>query len=144
MPEQPPISDMHVFPLTREDGRLVLLREADHLLRRFGQLDLLDLAAGSKTEFALRAEADRFLFPIAGDCRVELIDLREASPTRGRRASLQFSALEPQGVLVPFGVACSLQAEAACRLIALATHAQPHPGDRAASADELQAYSALQ
>jgi hypothetical protein len=137
--EQQPISDMHIFPLTREDDRLILLREVDHLLRRFGQLEVLDLAAGSKTEFTLRAEADRFFFAIEGNCRVELIDLREASPTRDARASLALAAADPHGLLVPFGVACSLQAEASCRLVALSTHSQPHPRDRAAAPGELPA-----
>lgn len=130
MAQAQPISDMHVFALRREDGHLVLLSESDHLLRRFGQLEVIDLAAGTQSDFQLRGEADRFLFAIEGDCRVELIDLREASPTRGARASLALAAAAPQGVLVPFGVACRLQADAACRLVALATHGQPHPGDR--------------
>lgn len=132
-----PISDMHVFPLKREDGRLALLGEADHLLRRFGQLEVVDLAAGTQTEYSLRAEADRFVFAIEGECRVQLVDLREVSPTRGARASLALAAKDPHGLLVPFGAACSLQTDAGCRLVTLSTHSQAHPADRVVPPGEL-------
>jgi hypothetical protein len=133
-----PIADMHVFPLRVEAGRLVLLREADHLLRRFGQLELLDLAAGTQTEFQLRAEADRFLFVIAGRVAVRLLDLRDVSPSHGAQVIVPLDEKKPQGVLVPFGVACGANAELDSRLIVLSTHSEAHPDDRAATADELK------
>ena len=132
-----PIADMHVFPLDRAAGRLTLLRNNDHLLRRFGQLDLLDLAAGDRQAFTLRGEADRFLFAIGGQVTVVLQDLRETSPTRGARAGVALKADQPQGLLVPFGVACSLTAESPARIIQLSTHSETHPLDRTVSAEEL-------
>lgn len=133
-----PIADMHVFPLTREAGRLTLLRNSDHLLRRFGQLDMLDLAAGQRSDLAIRGEADRFLFAIDGRLKIAMLDVRTASPTFGARAELSLSAEQPQGVLVPFGVACLVAATTQARLIQLSTHSEPHPADRAPSADELK------
>ncbi|HEX9596384.1 MAG TPA: hypothetical protein VF982_05855 [Anaerolineales bacterium] len=139
-----PIADMHVFPLTRESGRLTLLRNNDHLLRRFGQLDLLDLAAGEQKDLAIRAEADRFLFAIGGQVALSLLDLRAGSPSHGVRVELALSAEQPQGVLAPFGVACSLVAASVARFIILSTHSEAHPADRAASADELAKYAGVQ
>lgn len=128
---------MHVFQLTREAGRLTLLRNSDHLLRRFGQLDLIDLEADQRADLAIRGEADRFLFAITGRATVTLLDLRQTSPTLGSHAAISLSAEHPQGVLVPFGVACSLSAETQARLIMLATHSEVHQADREATAEEL-------
>lgn len=135
---------MHVFALTREAGRLTLLRESDHLLRRFGQLELLDLAAGEQTEYTLRSEADRFIFPISGSVSALLLDLREISPSNGKRAEIALDVANPMGLLVPFGVACSLQAKAVSRLIILSTHSESHPEDRTIATDELSRYAASQ
>ncbi len=135
---------MHVFPLRVTAGRLVLLREADHLLRRFGQLELLDLAAGTQTEFELRAEADRFLFVIAGRVALRLLDLRDGSPSHGAHVSVLLDESKPQGLLLPFGVACGMVAELDSRLIILSTHSEAHLADRVATADELQKYAAIQ
>ncbi|MEX2142988.1 MAG: dTDP-4-dehydrorhamnose 3,5-epimerase family protein [Anaerolineales bacterium] len=132
-----PIADMHVFPLNREAGRLTLLRNTDHLLRRFGQLDLLDLAAGEQTEFSLRAEADRFLFAIRGRVSAVLLDLRQVSPTHKARAEVVLDGDHPQGLLLPFGVACSLSATSAARLVQLSTHSEAHPADRTLTSDEI-------
>jgi hypothetical protein len=139
-----PISDMHLFDLSRDGGSLTLLREKDHLLRRFGQLELLDLSPTEITDFILRAEADRFLFSISGTVTVTMIDLRSTSPTHGGRANISLDSAKPQGLLIPFGVASSLEARGAARLIILSTHSESHPEDRNPSNDELEKYAALQ
>lgn len=144
MPNQPAISDMHVFPLTVSDGRWTLLRENDHILRRFGQLDLLDLNSGQETDFELRAEADRFLFAINGRAEARLVDLRTGSPSLGSRITVVLDTEDPHGLLLPFGVACALYAPVDARLIILDTHSEIHAGDRKATAEELQKYAAVQ
>lgn len=135
---------MYVFPLDRAGGRLLLLREQDHLLRRFGQLELIDLAAGAQSEFEIRSEADRFFFPVNGRCRAHLLDLRQGSPSHGAHTTVPLDESEPNGVLVPFGVACSVYAELDCRIIILSTHSEAHTDDRLATADELQKYASIQ
>lgn len=135
---------MYVFPLQRSPRGFVLLREADHLLRRFGQLELLELAAGERVDLGLRAEADRFVYVIDGRCNVDLVDLRAASPTHGAHTVVALDAADPHGVLVPFGVACTLHAEGKTRLVLLSTHSETHADDRAATPDELQKYAAIQ
>ncbi len=135
---------MHTFPLTVADGHWTLLRDNDHLLRRFGQLDLLDLSAGQETDFELRAEADRFLFAINGRAEARLLDLRSGSPSLGSRVTVALDTENPQGLLLPFGVACGFNSPVSARLIILSTHSETHAGDRKATAEELQRYAAVQ
>ncbi|MEX1071774.1 MAG: hypothetical protein WEC37_04025 [Anaerolineales bacterium] len=144
MPNQPAISDMHVFPLTVAGGTWTLLRDNDHLLRRFGQLDLLDMTTGQETDFELRAEADRFLFAINGRAEARLLDLRPGSPSLGTRITVVLDTEDPQGLLLPFGVACALYATTDFRLIILSTHSETHAEDRKATTAELQKYATVQ
>ncbi len=135
-----PIPDMHIFPLNTTLEGVVLLRETDHVLRRFGELAIHTLLAGAADEYTLRAEADRVVFPLDGECSLRLLDLRQHSPSYGVHAVFSLQAAAPQGVLVPFGVACSLAAASPARVLWLSTHSQPHAADRAASAEELQQF----
>jgi dTDP-4-dehydrorhamnose 3,5-epimerase-like enzyme len=121
---------MHLFPLQRSGDALTLLREQDHLLRRFGQLDIQELATGKTTAAALRAEADRFLFVIAGAVKVTLRDERNESPSKGTRVEIELNAADPQGLLVPFGVACQATAQTDSRIVLMATHSEAHAADR--------------
>jgi len=141
MSTQPPISDMHILPLQAAPDGVVLLREGDHVLRRFGQLSLHSLAAGSQGAYSLRAEADRVLFVIDGVVYARLLDLRPQSPSHGVHTSISLSA-NAQAVLVPFGVACSIAAADAARVLWLSTHSAPHAGDRDATPDELAQFAA--
>jgi hypothetical protein len=137
MPNNPAISDMHVFPLEHKDGRLTLLRNDQHLLRRFGQLDLLDLAPKQSSQLPLRAEADQFVFPITGKLDLTLVDTRASSPTKGAQVKVVLDAEDPQGVLIPFGVAATLSASNQARLVLLSTHSETHAHDRLPSSDDL-------
>jgi hypothetical protein len=130
MADSLPISDMHLFPLSREDGRFIILREQDHLLRRFGLLETLSLEPGTKTLFKLRAEADQILAPLDGAVDLSLIDMRVESPSHGARLEVTLSAADPHGLLLPFGVACLLLSADGARLLRLGTHSAVHAGDR--------------
>mgnify|MGYP002623211332 CR=1 FL=1 len=121
---------MHLFPLKREGGRLVILREQDHLLRRFGVLETQSLEPGASTRFGLRVEADQILAPLDGAFALTLVDLRPASPSRGARVEISFPAAGPQGLVLPFGVACRLQSAQGARLLRLSTHSANHAEDR--------------
>jgi dTDP-4-dehydrorhamnose 3,5-epimerase-like enzyme len=138
------IADILVFPLTRQGGQMRLLQNSDHLLRRFGRLELVDLSASEAAAASVRGEADRFLFAIDGAVQVELVDLRELSPSHGVRVQLTLDAAKPEGVLVPFGVALSMKVGAKARLLVLSTHSEEHSKDRAINSDELAALSGPQ
>lgn len=137
MPSEHPIADMHIFPLQRAAGTVTLLRNSDHLLKRFGQLDVLELKAGEQTAYTVRGEADRFVFPIEGSLTVRMVDQRDSSPTCNSRAEAALSAAELRGVLVPFGVACQLSADSPARAVLLSTHSENHAGDRVSTDDEI-------
>lgn len=126
------IHDLLLFPLEAAGGRLALLSNQQHLLRRFGQLELLSLAAGEVHNAGLRAEADRFLFILDGQVDLQLEDRRAQSPSHGVAVNLTLDAAQPQGLLLPFGLACRLQALGAARLLILSTHSEPHPADQPA------------
>lgn len=139
MSQQPPIPDMHIIPLRAAPEGVVLLRETDHVLRRFGELALQTLPAGSQGAYSLRAEADRVLFVIDGAAEARLLDLRPQSPSYGVHTSIRLQA-NTQALLVPFGVACSLAAADAARMLCLSTHSQMQAGDRHATPDELKQF----
>lgn len=139
-----PIADMLVFPLEQGAGKLQLLSNREHLLRRFGQLTLLELDPASTLPSSVRSEADRFYFVISGAASFALVDLREHSPSRGQHAVFLLTADSPQGLLVPFGVARAISATLRARLIELSTHSEDHPNDRILASDELARYLAPQ
>src|SRR3990172_7972758 len=116
------ISDMHIFSLERQGGRLQILRRDQHLLRRFGQLDLFELAAGQMTAFILRAEADEIWALLEGRVTVVLADRRPQSPSSALELRIDLDAAQPQGILIPFGVAHAFHANTSARLLRLATH----------------------
>jgi dTDP-4-dehydrorhamnose 3,5-epimerase-like enzyme len=122
MPQPLAISDAYLFPLKRDGDRLTLLHEHDHLLRRFGQLSTLELSPGKQVEFGPHLEADRFAFVIEGEVRFSLTDQRELSPSRNASVEIQLSAVNAQGLLVPFGVALKISAQTASRMVLLSTH----------------------
>jgi hypothetical protein len=130
MADSLPISDMHLFPLSRRDGRLIILREQDHLLRRFGVLETLSLEPGASTPFNLRAEADQILAPLDGAVDLSLIDMRVESPSHDTRLEIKLSAADSYGLLLPFGVACRMFSADGTRLLRLSTHSAAHAGDR--------------
>lgn len=124
------INDLLVFPLSPGEDGLSLLSNQQHLLRRFGQLHLLDLAAGHQGAATLKGEADRFYFVLAGEMTAALEDRRQHSPSLGVQVEIPLNAEQPQGLLVPFGVALRLTSEQGARVIVVSTHSEPHPEDR--------------
>jgi mannose-6-phosphate isomerase-like protein (cupin superfamily) len=100
--------------------RTVALRFEDHLLRRFGEAEIVRLAAGSSLNPPAREIADEVWIVVDGRAIFEWRDLRDSSPTNGATARLECD--EPMAVLVPFGVAFSLHAHSPLILVRLASH----------------------
>lgn len=97
-----PIADCVLLPLLVTDDTLTLLRDDQHLLRRFGAAELVR-AAGP--EYRLRQTADELVAVTRGQARLELVDSRAASPSFGTRAEWELNAEQPELLLIPFGVA---------------------------------------
>jgi hypothetical protein len=118
-----PISDVYLFDLGQSEGRLTLLSEHQHLLRRFGQLELVDIAPGQRIEAPAPAETDRFCFVLDGVVVAHLEDQRGQSPSQGASMDVALEASQPRGLLMPFGVGASIHSEAGARLLMLSTYA---------------------
>jgi mannose-6-phosphate isomerase-like protein (cupin superfamily) len=135
------IHDVYTRPLQRamspnQADHTVLLRDTDHLLRRFGQAELVELRAGGSFGPIWRAVADEVWVVIEGDTEFRLTDLRPQSPTKERCQSLRSQA--PSLVLIPFGVEFSIHTPTPCRLLRFATHADgAHAGDRISSRSDV-------
>jgi hypothetical protein len=134
MEQSLPIHDLFIrslrFDRKEDHQRMVLLRFEDHLLRRFGTLELLRLEAHSTTPLCVREVADEVWALVEG--KVEFIwwDRRPASPTENQ--TYRLTTAEPTLVLVPFGVAFGVRVtESSCTMIRAATHLyEEHAGDR--------------
>jgi dTDP-4-dehydrorhamnose 3,5-epimerase-like enzyme len=136
-----PISDLYLFPLQLDEGQLALLRRDDHLLRRFGQAEVRRFKAGVQSPFKLRAVADEVWTPLHGVAQFTLIDLRPASPSENQSLEITLDAEQPQALLVPFGVACSIATQDGAELLRLTTHADgDHAEDRVISREDLQGF----
>jgi dTDP-4-dehydrorhamnose 3,5-epimerase-like enzyme len=87
---------------------LQLLSFDDHMLRRFGQLDLIGKEPGDLDELSLRVVADEVWFMVEGTVRCICRDMRPGSPSQDQEVAFELST--PTRVLVPFGVAFGWQA----------------------------------
>ncbi len=124
------ISDVQILDLEWVDGRLVLLRDDDQMLRRFGQVEVRTFGDTCITPFVQRAVADEIWVPVNGKTELHLIDRRAASPDKDRYLRIVLDAAEPCALLVPFGVAYAIENELDATLIRLSTHADgKHPED---------------
>ena len=125
-----PIGDVQLLDLEWENGRLVLLKADDHMLRRFGQVEVRTFGDICVTPFVQRAVADEIWVPMSGKSLLHLIDRRAVSPDKDKYFRAALDAAQPQALLVPFGVAYAIENEQGATLIRLSTHADgKHPDD---------------
>jgi hypothetical protein len=119
-----PIHDLHIRPLVLggQDGvtRLRVLGHSDHLLRRFGVVEVLRLPAGRTYGPCLQPVADEVWVLEEGEALLFWRDERAISPTSG--AEHRLLAYPPHLWLVPFGVAFAARASSPCVLLRLSTH----------------------
>jgi hypothetical protein len=121
-----PIHDLYLRPLeiNLEGGaaHLRLLAHSNHLLRRFGVVELFRLPAGATFGPRLQPVADDAWVLESGAADLFWRDERLGSPTRGGQH--RWRALPPLLWLVPFGVAFGMRCSQPCVLIRLSTHEQ--------------------
>lgn len=134
MPEVFPIHDLFIRRISTIEEpnatRWLALRDTDHLLRRFGQAEVIHALPGPKTLLRLRKVADEVWALIEGQVEFVWHDLRQDSPTFDRWHCLTCD--KPTLVLVPFGVAFGYRALAdSASLLRLSTHPDgEHDGDQ--------------
>lgn len=134
MTETKPIHDLYIRDLTLEvtNGltKFHVLRDEDHLLRRFGQVQVIRKSPGRHETLCLREVADEVWALIEGKVEFAWHDLRQDSPTKDHWHHLRTET--PTLILAPFGVAFGCRAmDNPALLIRLGTHAEgAHSGDR--------------
>ena len=128
------IFDLYIRELTPEESdglsALRVLGSEDHLLRRFGQLDVIRKSPNSMETMSLREVADEVWALLEGEVEFAWHDLRPDSPSHDNWQHLRTGT--PTLVLAPFGVAFGYrQLGESALLLRLSTHAEgSHPGDR--------------
>ena len=115
------INDLYLHPIINQSSSKVILRYEDHLLRRFGQVELRHIPAGAQTDFTQRAAADELWAVLQGSVAILLIDRRPQSPTFDVVDEHPLLAREHLALLIPFGVAYALEAEQESQVLRLAT-----------------------
>lgn len=124
------IPDVFLLDLMRVNDRLIVLRDEDLLLRRFGQVEIRKLVSGEITPFTFREVADEVWSVIKGKATLVLIDRRGGSPSKNQVMEVHLLGERPQAVLVPFGVAYAITALKNVHLVRITTHPDGiHPGD---------------
>jgi hypothetical protein len=93
----------------------------DHLMKRVGLIEALEMSAGDVLPAFIRSEADELWTLIHGEASFEWRDQRQHSPTQGATHTL--SADYPVRVLVPFGVQFSVSADSDCSFVRICSHA---------------------
>jgi hypothetical protein len=116
------ITDMMLINLASNGHLLTVVSEHDPLLRRFGQVDVVNLDPAHPLTLQ-RKKADEVWTVLEGNALFTLVDRREDSPTFGGQVALTLEARKPQVVLVPFGIDCLIEAKKTSRLLRLTTHA---------------------
>lgn len=133
------IHDLFIIKLNQGDDGFILLKDNDHLLRRFGQLEYREMQRGVNSEYLYRYAADEIWSVLNGEILARLIDLREDSPTKYRRDEIILNEREPVSLLIPFGVAYTFEAKKDSKLIRLATNVDgSDERDRTYSPDEIE------
>ena len=123
------ISGAVVVDLVWDHGRLKILGENDHLLRRFGQIDVARLSPHEPRETLRESGADEIWVLMGGEANVVLTDLRADSPTKTQFEKVQLHKGNPQAVVIPFGVKALVFAQVESTLLRITSHADdltPH------------------
>ena len=109
----PAIHDVVVKKLvTHPDDRgyfREVLREDDHLLRRFGQTSFTKTYPGVIKAFHWHADQDDIWYVADGMAQVVLYDRRPDSPTRGLTQVVYAGEDNPVIILIPAGIAHGYQ-----------------------------------
>ena len=115
------ISDMVVMDLDWYKGSLTVIKEGDHLLRRFGAVNVVRIEPEGSIQ-VYRQQADEIWAVLSGYVSLHLQDQRQDSPSQGTEVDLGISQDTPQAVLIPLGVLCKGSSTRGATLLRITTH----------------------
>ncbi len=116
------IDDVILFPVKSDGIGNVIVGENDHLLRRFGQLELITLTEKQPKLSLFRKRADEIFFVLSGEVQVSGEDMRSKSPSFGAGMAWTLKAQDSLGLLIPFGVKIDFTAQQESQILRLSTH----------------------
>ena len=122
MSNQEAISGLVIFQVEQNKNRQILIGDYHHMLRRFGQLELLNINQEQENDFRQRLVADEIIFIDQGLLSIQFVDFRSNSPSFGLEKTLKLIENSMEAILVPFGLAYSLSSKDGAKIIRLATH----------------------
>jgi dTDP-4-dehydrorhamnose 3,5-epimerase-like enzyme len=117
------ISGLAVFNLAWKGGRLVAVREIDHTLRRFGQVDVIRLDPEKRHVNYRVGGADEIWVVIEGQVKMVATDLRDQSPSNGVTQDLSLVGESPEAVLIPFGTQVKISSVNHAVMMRITSHA---------------------
>ncbi len=136
------INGVHLFPLKVSGEGFILTRDEDHLLRRFGQVEVRKFPNIVTTDFVIRAVADEIWAVITGGLGITLVDRRQDSPTQNQSLKIAIMSENSQGLLIPFGIAYSIKADEHSLALRVTTHSDgTHPEDQSLSPEALSEFT---
>ncbi len=116
------IRDIAVLELNWVDGVLLVLKEGDHLLRRFGQVRIQKLRAGETRDEEVNDMEDEIWSLTSGTGILRIVDQRKGSPSLNEVVEIDMNEKNLITILVPFGLTFSFIAEKDSEIIQIRTH----------------------
>ena len=116
------IADVQILEKEPAGNRWIIAAESDHVLRRFGQIELRRLAQGEETEYLIREKADELWSVLDGKVEFALVDMRSVSPSFGIEDRIILDENVRRTLLIPFGVAYRLCGRKGVVLMRVTTH----------------------
>jgi dTDP-4-dehydrorhamnose 3,5-epimerase-like enzyme len=123
------ISDAQLVDLEWKSSSLVIVNEESYLLRRFGQIELVKVEEGVRSNFLIHSRADVVMSVAYGGVIVHMLDTREASPSFENEMDIRLDDRRPQAVLIPFGVAFRYEGVRDGIIIVVKTHSDQQTTD---------------
>ena len=116
------ISEIEKLNLFFGKDKNLAIRESDHVLRRFGELEIFSLEKKPPGPCVIRHEADENFAVLSGELELKMVDLRENSPTFNEIMVVQINEQDSEAYLIVFGVAFSIKSNTGAKVLRLSTH----------------------
>lgn len=115
------IKDIAVLDLEWKDGKIIILKESDHILRRFGQISIKKFKSEDSYLEMINQSEDEVWTLISGEGVLQIRDLRDRSPSYNKTDRIELSENEIKTVLIPFGLNFGFEAKKDSEIVCIRT-----------------------